>query len=217
MGRTTFHKGRSETTKQWFERHLTQDLHDTSSRQEGQTYHDCPLVAKDECLLSSVGLHVGYAAVRRTWLPGTGHAKAGQSYVYAVVYLFEHYTKKHGPMKDWGHDFGYKDMDETEGPNESRCPARILGLLSPTDNEYALHWRQRCLDNLAGKVPVKKGQAVRFARPIRFGNGQELQELAWSGSGGLFFGPCGGRYRISGWRKMKYEAVPQGAAAKEAA
>jgi hypothetical protein len=35
-------------------------------------------------------------------------------------------------------------MDETMGPVESRCPERILDLLTPTDSEYANEWRARC-------------------------------------------------------------------------
>jgi len=34
------------------------------------------------------------------------------------------------------YNFGYKDMDESMGPGEARCPARILDLLSPTDELY---------------------------------------------------------------------------------
>lgn len=37
-----------------------------------------------------------------------------------------------------------KYIDEGMGPREARCPLRILRLLSPTDHEWALEWRQRC-------------------------------------------------------------------------
>jgi len=43
-----------------------------------------------------------------------------------------------------GFNFGYKDMDETCGPYESKCPNSILKLLSPTTNEWALQWREKC-------------------------------------------------------------------------
>ncbi|CAM5390418.1 hypothetical protein AFEL58S_01866 [Afipia felis] len=33
---------------------------------------------------------------------------------------------------------------EGEGPYASFCPGRILDMLSPTDNELALDWRERC-------------------------------------------------------------------------
>lgn len=34
------------------------------------------------------------------------------------------------------YNFGYKDMSESMGPGKNRCPARILDLLSPTDELY---------------------------------------------------------------------------------
>ena len=43
-----------------------------------------------------------------------------------------------------GYNFGYKGMDETAGPNESKCPQSILKLLTETDYEYAKEWRERC-------------------------------------------------------------------------
>lgn len=41
-------------------------------------------------------------------------------------------------------DFYYKEMDETCGPCECQCPKSILSLLTPTDNEFANEWRERC-------------------------------------------------------------------------
>ena len=41
-------------------------------------------------------------------------------------------------------NFGMKFMDEECGPYESRCPESVLRKLSPTDNQYALEWRERC-------------------------------------------------------------------------
>jgi len=41
-------------------------------------------------------------------------------------------------------NFGYKDMEESMGPNEAKCPLSILNLLTKTDNEIALEWRARC-------------------------------------------------------------------------
>jgi hypothetical protein len=43
-----------------------------------------------------------------------------------------------------GYNFGYKSMDETCGPNESKCPLSILKLLTPTDSKWANEWRERC-------------------------------------------------------------------------
>lgn len=41
-------------------------------------------------------------------------------------------------------EFLYKDMDETMLPYSYDCPVTILNLLSPTDNESAIEWRERC-------------------------------------------------------------------------
>jgi hypothetical protein len=42
------------------------------------------------------------------------------------------------------YNFGYKDMNESMGPIEARCPVSILNLLTPTDNEDSLQFRERC-------------------------------------------------------------------------
>ena len=55
--------------------------------------------------------------------------------VFGIVCL----TKTSTGARD-GCTFGYKDMDETVGPNESECPAAILDELTETDSEYALAW-----------------------------------------------------------------------------
>lgn len=64
--------------------------------------------------------------------------------VFAAVFLTS--TNK----RDY-YNFGYKDMDESEGPYESNCPASILNLLSPTTYEYAIKWRERCWENIRRK------------------------------------------------------------------
>src|SRR5688572_15942596 len=41
--------------------------------------------------------------------------------------------------------FGYKPMDEGMGPYATRCPGRILDLLTePAPNAWAAAWRARC-------------------------------------------------------------------------
>lgn len=52
-------------------------------------------------------------------------------------------------------EFGYKDMDETMGPFYYDCPNTILKLLSPTDNEYAKTWREKCYANTNKRKPAK--------------------------------------------------------------
>lgn len=40
-------------------------------------------------------------------------------------------------------------MDETVGPRIDNCPEHILDLLTPTDQEWANEWRQRCRAKIA--------------------------------------------------------------------
>ncbi len=56
------------------------------------------------------------------------------SYTFGAVILTE---------RD-GVQWGYKDMDETMGPVESRAPVQILEMLSLTTHPYANDWRNRC-------------------------------------------------------------------------
>jgi hypothetical protein len=59
--------------------------------------------------------------------------------VFAAVFLTSTYRKDY-------HNFGYKDMDETCGPGAAyaKCPVGILALLTETDNEFAIEWREKC-------------------------------------------------------------------------
>lgn len=87
---------------------------------------------------------VWYVAVRgefkdqdvgRRWVQEMGYTpNFDGSYVFAAVILTS--------IEDGA--WGYKDMDETCGPNACEAPRSILGLLSSTSNPYALDWRARC-------------------------------------------------------------------------
>jgi len=48
--------------------------------------------------------------------------------------------------------FGYKPMDESMGPCESECPARILDRLTNPPNDWARQWRERCRAKIREKV-----------------------------------------------------------------
>lgn len=66
-------------------------------------------------------------------------------------------------MKDY-FNFYYKEMTEDVGPYESKCPKSILDILSTTDSEYALAWRERCREYASTKslrnLPV--GTKIKF-------------------------------------------------------
>lgn len=55
-------------------------------------------------------------------------------------------------------EFSYKDIDETCGPVESKCPACILKLLTPTDSDWANEWRARCWDYAKGNSKTIRQQ-----------------------------------------------------------
>jgi hypothetical protein len=72
------------------------------------------------------------------------------------------------------HNYGWKDMDETQGPFETNCPARILDLLTPTDDKYAVEWRAKCRANLAkaeAAKAVKPGTVIRLPQALTFSGG----------------------------------------------
>lgn len=107
-----------------------------------------------EVLKSSMVGAVYYAAIRRT------DKETGENYVFGCVCLTSVDNKNYC-------NFSYKDMDENMGPAESRCPLGILYLLSPTENEYALAWRQRCRDNAKNKNSLSRlpvGAVIEFER-----------------------------------------------------
>lgn len=131
-----------------------------------------PDAAKDRptglrVLRSSMVGQVYYAAVQ-------SYEAAGPKSVFAVVCL----TRWNPKARD-GHIFGYKDMDESCGPYEAQCPARILDLLTEPANDYAREWREKCRARLRlteRKLP-KSGDRLIFAEPIRFTDGFEGREF----------------------------------------
>lgn len=95
--------------------------------------------------------------------------------VVAVVCLV-----KYNPRDREGYIFGYKGMDEGMGPCEAACPAAVLDLLTPTENEHALDWRARCRSALAkraAKPRLLNGLTIVFAQPIAFADGRTFERL----------------------------------------
>ncbi|MEY8828796.1 hypothetical protein AB9K34_10330 [Sedimentitalea sp. XS_ASV28] len=72
--------------------------------------------------------------------------------------------------------WGYKDMEESAGPVESRAPPGLLGLLSELKDpdSYAHAWRQRCRDWAA--IPdYQEGDRIRLAAPMTLTDGSTCQ------------------------------------------
>jgi len=131
-----------------------------------------------------------------------------QGKIMAYVCLLDYRPKDH-------YNFGYKDMDEGMGPNESKCPGCILDILSPVNElgygencvKYAQEWRNRCYFNLKSNTKVKDGDKIRFDFPIHFTNGETHQEFKIRKYGKKIrfmdvnaLGLINGIYQITGWK-----------------
>ena len=143
MGWTTTYKPKGEPVLDFFIRHGVLTWGDDNPN----TYR-----VLDSAL---VNLSTFYAAVEKI------NKATGERQVWAAVILVRHYPKN--PY----YNFGWKDMDESCGPYETNCPERILKLLTPTDNEYALGWRKACWAN------IEKRKARKNLPPgtvLKYGN-----------------------------------------------
>lgn len=132
--------------------------------------------------IAIVKFREAYVAVRN---------KAGE--VYCAVFLLNYAPNDY-------FNFGYKDMDETMHPYVYNCPKRILDLLTPTDNEHALKWREECRKRLAkaaSKPKLKTGHYIIFDRPISFNNGDILDAFYIQDARRRIFTHGYGRYKIS--------------------
>jgi len=72
--------------------------------------------------------------------------------------------------------WGYKDMEESAGPNESRAPLGLIKLLSDLKDpdSYAQDWRQRCRDWAA--IPdYQEGDKIKLASPVTLTDGSICQ------------------------------------------
>lgn len=71
-------------------------------------------------------------------------------------------------------NFGMKFMDEEMGPYRNDCPRSVLDALSPTDNKYAIEWRQACRDKLSEKKDTTlKDAPVGTKLKVTLKNGEE--------------------------------------------
>lgn len=146
------------------------------------------------------GNRVYYAATQVTT-----DGKPGE--VFAIVCLV-----RWNPRDKEGFVFGYKDMEESMGPHEADCPARILDLLTSTDKEYALDWRQRCRANLERRArKLADGDRIRLPEPMKFTDGHVGQEFIVTKRGRktvLRDPDTGGFYRISRLMQRAWAVVP---------
>jgi len=72
--------------------------------------------------------------------------------------------------------WGYKDMEESAGPVESRAPLSILNLLSKIKDpdSYSHAWRQRCRE-WASIPDYEEGDKIKLAAPVTLTDGSTCQ------------------------------------------
>ena len=98
---------------------------------------------------------------------------SGRREVFCIIALLQYRPRDQ-------FNFGYKDMDECMGPFAADCPARILDLLTDTDDKIALKWRKTCCEHLAREKRIKKlqpGTVIELATELRFTDGRRLKRL----------------------------------------
>lgn len=145
MGTTCTHKPKGQPLTEFFIEHGVLSWGDDSP----YTYE-----VLDSAL---VNLTEYYAAVEELDL------QTGERRVWAAVFKI---TMVRVPREDpWGHNFCYKDMDESMGPYQTNCPERILKLLTPTEYEHAISWREACwkrINDIKARPKLKPGMKVNL-------------------------------------------------------
>lgn len=130
-----------------------------------------------EVLKSAIVGSVYYAAVRHL-KRYVGRDENGQDIykdvvnepVFAVVFLTQTDSKDY-------FNFSYKDMSEDMGPYDCDCPVSILKLLSPTDSEWALEWRERCKKRAEQKKSPNALANLPIGAEIQFKWGDDVKTL----------------------------------------
>ena len=157
MGWTETNWTKGTKVKDWFKENYNQETDKVK-----QTVLDAALVARTEA----------FAAIERI------NKETGERQVLMAVVIMKFYPKAHY------YNFAYKSMDETCGPYIYRCPKRLMKLLTPTDNEYALNWRKRVEDYWTTKDKTNKamkklnvGDTIVFKETIKFNNGTSYKSL----------------------------------------
>jgi hypothetical protein len=153
----------------------------------------------------------GHDVVAKAWVGSTVYAaiRSPKGYVFGAVIL----VRKH---KD---EVMVKAMDESEGPAYYACPASVFKALTPVEemeritgspSPWAREWRQKVAEGIAAKEAaraIRPGTIIRFAAPMRFGDGRERQVLQLEART-VFRDEAGRRVRVPGWQRRQYEVVP---------
>lgn len=154
---------------------------------------------KSRCLDVAIKLNAAFAAVEEI------DKATGDRSVYGVVFLMRYIRGEE--RFNWG----YKSISESCGPVETGCPARILELLTPTEDPSSIEWREKCRNTTKLSMP-RVGVAVRFEEPIRFVDGSQEREftvIQWGRRKKRCRGKTGGVFRISRdvWQSRKWSVI----------
>lgn len=121
-----------------------------------------------------------YAAVEKRPRNGTPIAQRvyvpneDGSFVFAAIFLVKYHEGC----------FGYKDMDETMGPNQARAPMSLIQKLSPlvetkendSSSKWAKRWRSSC-KAFAAIPSYKVGDVIELGRHIELESGHVLKRV----------------------------------------
>jgi hypothetical protein len=206
MGWTTCQEAPSDMDA-WMKKELGWTAQDGSQK---NTVLDTAVVALTEL----------YAAVE------TRHAD-GRREVWAAVFQIKFMRRSDdGRSRNFdGCKFGYKDQSEHMGPGQTRCPTRILDLLTPTDHEYAVQWRNSCRTYHERQKlnKLENDEIIRFAEPLRFRNIDEPYDtfrIAKKGNSVKFvaldtqYGHSAFHCSIPGYKDRQFERIAPDAVIK---
>jgi len=108
------------------------------------------------------------------------------------------------------YNFTIKVMTDTMGPGYGDCPAKILDMLTPTDNEFANSWRAACRAlhrQRAEARKVKTATKIRLAEPLSFTDGVDRDTFTYL-SGSKFLDRDGVPVTITRWRDRDFTIIP---------
>lgn len=116
-------------------------------------------------------------------------------------------------------EWGYKDMDESVGPSENKCPESILRILSPLAeterNAYAIEWRERCA-KFHNRPKPQVGDTVTFPTALQFGTsgkGRVFRKVNLAGYKSVFLctdNPALGHVRLLSDQLANATITPKG-------
>ena len=184
MGWTSYHATRFKEVKRDYKSTMTVDV----KREMDEEIFRGWETSNSNCKLIKSTMYGStyYGAIQKT------NNNTKESKVFAVVVLTSVENHKY-------FNLSYKDMDETEHPFYYDCPESILKLLTPTDNENANIWREKCRKRSKDKKVLAKHEPIILTVKFPLLSGHkpgDRVKLHWDGWGKNWF-YTDGTYRYS--------------------